>query len=405
MISSFENTEGMAFSMKKRKKSIGIVNAYNETAGPFTVLKTFLSHYRNEDVPIVLFIPKGPKALDFPGNNVRIVYTQTLPIDKDIFSFRIFRYLVGCIAGFFRFLYFYKKYNVGLVHNNSSNLLIPSLAAQASGVKIVYHIREAWNTRNRLSKILYHYIAHASAKIVCISNTALYANFTEKQRQQFAGKLTTIADCIDVESYQRKTIQKDTERVIVSFVGRIAPIKGLDILVKAFELLAVQQGIKDVELRIIGDIPKDNAFYRNYKKQILESVDKCRNVANAKIEMLGFRDDVAELLLESHVLILPSRIEEGLGLVLIEGAVAENFVITSNFGGQKEIIEAIGSGFLFENENAQDLASKLGLYLSRRSQLTGAVQSARANALSLYSPARYQQSLLSLYSEILKNEQ
>jgi hypothetical protein len=37
--------------------TIGIVNAYNETAGPVTVLKTFL---KNFDVPgynIVVFIP------------------------------------------------------------------------------------------------------------------------------------------------------------------------------------------------------------------------------------------------------------------------------------------------------------------------------------------------------------
>lgn len=390
--------------MKKRKKSVGIVNAYNETAGPFTVLQTFLAHYPDEEAPVVLFIPRGPKALDFPGTNVRIVYTKTLPIDKDIFSFRVFLYLFGCVAGFFRFLYFYKKYNIGLVHNNSSNLLIPSLAAQASGVKIVYHIREAWSTRNRLSKILYHYIAHVSTRIVCISNTALHVNFTEKQKQQLKGKLTIIADCIEVESYQREAIRKNREKVIVSFVGRIAPIKGLDILVEAFGLLTSKDENKDVELRIIGDIPKDNPFYRKYKEQILDSIDKCRNSGNAKIAVLGFRDDVAELLLESHVLVLPSRIEEGLGLVLIEGAMAENFVITSNLGGQKEIIEAIGCGFLFENENAADLASKLGLYLARRSERTDAIRSAKAAALSLYSPQRYQQSILSLYNEILKND-
>jgi hypothetical protein len=46
-------------------KTIGIVNAYNETAGPVTVLKTFLKNFDAPGYKIVVFVPKGNQNLQF----------------------------------------------------------------------------------------------------------------------------------------------------------------------------------------------------------------------------------------------------------------------------------------------------------------------------------------------------
>ncbi|RYZ30107.1 MAG: glycosyltransferase [Chitinophagaceae bacterium] len=298
------------------------------------------------------------------------------------------------------FIYYFKKYKVDILHNNSSNIFIPSFAAQICQIKIIYHIREVWNTRNKLSKVIYYYISRASSKIICITNTVKQGNFSKKDLKKFDNKFVIVTDCIEIEKFHHIINTKSKEEVIVSFVGRIAPIKGLDILLKALSSLNFPDSGFKLKLQVIGDIPKENRFYKSYKKYILELAAKCQVNTNLEIQFYGFRNDVANLLKQSHVLVLPSRIEEGLGLVLAEGLICENFLITSNLGGQKEIIAALGCGLLFENDNHIDLAAKVEYYLSNSSMCNSEIPNGKQSALTLFSPQTYSHLILAIYSKL-----
>lgn len=399
----------MNFSVKQvvktkkaiRVKTIAIVNAYNEIAGPFTVLNNFLNYIEEENLFFILFIPPGKNDLDFKNRNVKVVYTPVLPLDKDFFSIKIIRYFLESFYIFFKFIYFFRKFKVDILHNNSSNLFLQSFSAIVTRVKVVYHVREVWNTRSKFSKLLYYFIVRVSHKIICITNTVKQNNFSQNDIRRFSGKFIVIPDCVDTNLYRSVYAHKDKNEVIISFVGRISPIKGLDILLKAYEILMSRNLANNLKLRIIGDIPKTNSYYKGYRKHILELVERCRVYAHCKIELLGFRNDVAKLLQQSHLLILPSRIEEGLGLVLIEGLLTNNFIITSNLGGQKEILELMECGFLFENENATELALKIEAYLADKESYSSLIAEKQTAALAIFSPEAYCDTVLKVYSQII----
>lgn len=69
------------------------------------------------------------------------------------------------------------------------------------------------------------------------------------------------------------------------------------------------------------------------------------NVSN--VEFRGHVDNVEELWKEYHALVLPSR-SEGLPLVILEAMAAGRMVITTNAGGNKEIIQEEKTGFIGE---------------------------------------------------------
>jgi glycosyltransferase involved in cell wall biosynthesis len=388
--------------MSKTVKTVGIVNAYNETAGPLTVLKSFLKHFDEPLFRIILFIPKGKQQFHFNNRNIKIVYTEAAPIDKDIFSIKAVTYFFTAIVAWAKFIYYIKKYKINLLHNNSSNLFVQTVAARFCRVPVVYHVREIWNTRSRFSRLLYWFICRASSSIICITEAVKEMNFSEQEKDRFSQKFSVVYDCTEDIFIENALPRKSNNEVIITYMGRMAPIKGVDILLKALAIVS-QQSISSslpVRLRVVGDVPKNNSFYNQYKLHLFELADQCNDVASYAVEFLGFRTDVWNLLAESHLLVLPSRIEEGLGLVLAEGALADNYLITSNLGGQKEIIELLGCGHLFDNDNSSDLALKIQDFLANANQYDACISTAKRHAKELFSPQVYRCKLLAIYENL-----
>lgn len=77
-----------------------------------------------------------------------------------------------------------------------------------------------------------------------------------------------------------------------------------------------------------------------------------------QIEFLGERNDVAALLAQSDVFVLPTK-SESLPLSVLEAMRAGLPVIASNVGGVAELVEQGVNGFLVEAENVQDMSERL----------------------------------------------
>ena len=109
------------------------------------------------------------------------------------------------------------------------------------------------------------------------------------------------------------------------FVGRLDPVKGLRVLMEAFE--AARAEIPEITLSIIGD-GRDRSFVVAEAKRI------------GGIGVLGYRsqDYVAEKLSQSDVLVLPS-FAEGVPVALMEAMASGRPVIATRVGGVQELVE------------------------------------------------------------------
>src|SRR5690606_4424244 len=92
-------------------------------------------------------------------------------------------------------------------------------------------------------------------------------------------------------SYLNRTSSTPLQAIAI---GRLVPAKGLDLLVEAW------QGI-DANLWIVGDGPE---------KLLLESRIQQLNLSE-KIQLLGHRDDINDLLQQADFLVISSRNEGG----------------------------------------------------------------------------------------------
>jgi glycosyltransferase involved in cell wall biosynthesis len=129
------------------------------------------------------------------------------------------------------------------------------------------------------------------------------------------------------------------------FVGRLDPVKGLRVLLEAFE--AARTKAPEITLRIIGD-GEDRPFVEAEAARI------------GGIEVLGYRsqDFVAEALGTSDVLVLPS-FAEGVPVALMEAMVSARPVIATRVGGVQELVEDGVSGRIVAPGNAEELATAI----------------------------------------------
>lgn len=166
------------------------------------------------------------------------------------------------------------------------------------------------------------------------------------------------------------------DNVIVA-AGRI-PVwhyKGFDILIQAWSKIA--RKYPDWKLEIAG---KDD----DYKPLVEKTIDNNSSAqikaltANARmlvkdnewlinegrLEFLGFREDIGEVMKHSAIFVLSSRYE-GFGLVLIEAMSQGCACIAADYKGrQSEIITSSEEGITIEPENADAMATALEKVIS-----------------------------------------
>lgn len=160
----------------------------------------------------------------------------------------------------------------------------------------------------------------------------------------------------------------------VTYVGRLAPEKGLDTLVAALVALAPRC---DVEVIVVGDGPQ-----RNQVHAALEQA----GVGVCFTGLLMEPSAIAEVLWRSDVLVLPST-SDVWGLVVNEAMAAEVPVVVSNVVGCGPDLVTPGlTGEVFTSGDPADLARALERVLvrGRPAEVRGACRAAAER----HSPAR-----------------
>jgi glycosyltransferase involved in cell wall biosynthesis len=137
------------------------------------------------------------------------------------------------------------------------------------------------------------------------------------------------------------------------FVGRLAAVKGLPVLLESIALL--KRDYPELSLDIAGDGP-DRA---NLERQA-EELGIARHV-----RFLGYQSQsqVRELMGETDVFVMAS-FAEGVPVVLMEAMAAGVPVVATQIAGVPELVEAGTNGFLVPPGDANSLAQKTALLLA-----------------------------------------
>lgn len=168
------------------------------------------------------------------------------------------------------------------------------------------------------------------------------------------------------------------------YIGRVEKLKGIYLLIKAFEEL------NTIKLYIVGNGPE---FCR------IENYLKERKIRN--IELLGFRkrEVVFEILRGSTAIILPSQCYEGFPMTILEGFSLGVPVIAGDVGNFTSIIKNEYNGLLFKYNSYVDLKEKIEL-LNSNSELQHKLKIGAAESNKKYNDKSNYNTLISIYNDV-----
>lgn len=225
------------------------------------------------------------------------------------------------------------------------------LPAKLAGVKIVYteHAKQTI-LKLRLANLAAKFFPYGTAKVVCVSKN-LQAFFSQVLGVSGA-RLQVIHNGIDIERFRtdRLPFSDDGKERAIGCIARLTEAKDHNNLLEAFSRVAkLRAGIK---LVLVGE----GEMRRCIEQKIFE-LGLCDSV-----ELLGNRNDVAELLGGMDIFVLPSK-REGFPVSILEAMAAGRPVIATDVGGVAEVITTGENGIIVPPENSEKLAEALFLLI------------------------------------------
>ncbi len=303
--------------------------------------------------------PSLRKEIPHPFKFLLRLPTNYIPDEKFHFAnllkriFFIFKLLKKTI-------FIVRKYNIDLIHT-STPLLSMLLFLIRNCLKRPLIASNFSYFLNRWQKILNSYFkAKLFETIELISYKLPYSclvsvspKFIELVRRYgITTPIVHIPNAVDFEIFNPYIDSKNTReqylpsdgKYLISFIGRLVPQKGIDVLVKAIP--HVNSFVKNCMYLIVGE-----GTYR----EKLENIAKKLSIKNIAFTGMIQYSKIPELISASDIIILPSLGAEGSPRVLLETMACGKPVIATKIRGIKEQVIDGKTGVLVEEGNVHQL--------------------------------------------------
>jgi glycosyltransferase involved in cell wall biosynthesis len=240
-----------------------------------------------------------------------------------------------------------RKRHAALVHTNTSVTLGGAAAARLAGVPHVWHVREIYTGFDRWFPAYRRLLCTADA-LPCVSDAT---------RAQFppASVAFTLNDGLPYapdrapRDEARRTLGLAADAFVVAVLGRLAPWKGQDVVVRALAELP-----SDAVALVCGaPWPGDERVERELR-ELASSLG-----VGDRTRLTGVLDRPGLAFGAADVVVVPSTRPDPFPNSALEAAAAGCCVVGANHGGIPEIVEHDRTGVLVEPGSATALATAL----------------------------------------------
>jgi glycosyltransferase involved in cell wall biosynthesis len=249
-----------------------------------------------------------------------------------------------------------------LLNDLSTNAAFASLASRLSAVPYVYTIQ---GPGTRLGHPLvdpiiemYHqtverWIVKRAKRVILLSKSLISAAEELKVSENKMAVIPSGIDPLHFNSERPEVKEKAQslraelnleDSIVLGYVGRLAPVKGLEILFSATK--RIQDEYPKLILLIVGD-----GAIRNELETIANRL-KLRTI------FAGWKKDALPYYALMDIFVLPS-FSEGLANVLLEAMAMKKAVVATRVGGNPDVITNGENGFLVPAGDSESMASAM----------------------------------------------
>lgn len=247
-------------------------------------------------------------------------------------------------------------FDLVVIHNEPNLLLfLKSNPLQ----KIILHMHNEHLTI-RMFRPFYRYALKKVDSVICVSDYIRRSAI--RHFPQYADKFIVVFNATDPDVFKpygeeaikqlTKFVALEPDKKYLLYVGRLTEIKGIHILIRAFE--EIHQRLPNTKLIIVGSSFFEGAVKTDYE-QTLTALAK---PVNQHIIFTGYipHEKLKYLYSAADVVVLPSVWQDPCPLVVLEAMASGTCLVSSAVGGIPEVVENNTNGVLVKEADADALA-------------------------------------------------
>lgn len=224
-----------------------------------------------------------------------------------------------------------------------------AIKARKNGMKVIYtaHGFHFYKGAPKKNWIIFYPIEKVFSYVTDVLITINKEDYRFAKRNMNARKIVYIPGVgVDIEKFRNVSCDRVSKRkelglkendFFILSVGELNQNKNHEVIIKAIALLKNPK----IHYYIAGIGNKE------------EYLKKLANELNVHLHLLGYREDIPELLMSADLFAFPSY-REGLSVALMEAMAAGLPCVVSNIRGNVDLIENSKGGFLFDPRNEAD---------------------------------------------------
>ena len=256
-----------------------------------------------------------------------------------------------------------KQYHTIAIHTNFSSCgfsaMLAAISCQVKYRIATQHCLPSLDTVK--SRIIYNIENLICTKYLCVSQ----ASSDAMCNGLWWGKKKVVTEYLGVEDFfydKREMISKyalAVDKIKIANVAYHNPVKGVDILLKAIDILVHKKRIVNFQIVQIGGGQNPE------QTEALHQLETQLHISDY-IRWIGVIDTVPELLSACDIYCQPSR-SEGIPLSIMEASLANIPTIGTRVGGIVESVRDGVTGILIDKENPQQLADTMEYLINSES--------------------------------------
>lgn len=189
----------------------------------------------------------------------------------------------------------------------------------------------------------------------------------------------------------RKELNVASDGFLVLSVGRLAPEKGHDTLVRAWRKVANE--LPNAKLAIAGL----GGQYEPLRALIAELK------LGEHVHLIKFREDIPALYAEADLAVLAPVAGESFGIALLEAYAAGRACVATDVGGVKDLVVNGETGFLVKAADSDAIAAAIMKALRDKPLREKLAQAGKARVLEHFTPERLGDTAEKLFKRLMKD--
>jgi glycosyltransferase involved in cell wall biosynthesis len=299
-----------------------------------------------------------------------------------------------------------------IVHIMNISQFVPAVRALLPNTRIVLHMHCQW--LEQFDAAVVERRIDAADLVLGVSN--FIAAGIRRRFPSLAQRCSHVYNGTDIALFARPPDLQPRPKQLL-YVGRLAPEKGIHVLLDAFRIVLAHH--PDARLELIGPervLPREVMFPACEDPHVLALEPyfrpgsytellhaKISEFPSGSISFLNNGVNYIELIPYYHsasIFVFPSVCEESFGLPLVEAMASATPVVATRGGAFPEIVEDGLTGLLVERSDPQALADAILRLLSDPYQRDAMARAASERASTMFSWNRIAEDLLEKYERL-----